>query len=118
MSFGKYMKGTDYLRGINRLSFEFGGNRRSKRLSESIRIYERKPILHARRSHQPKRVPGYQPAGEEIKGLKNYYAQAEPGSAGAIINSSGALEIFMFKQNARTALSVKRGDVVRFVVSR
>jgi S-adenosylmethionine hydrolase len=51
--------------------------------------------------------------GKEIKGLKNYYAESAPGELSAIFNSSGALEIFMFKQNARTALSAKRGEVVR-----
>ena len=55
-------------------------------------------------------------AGKEIKGLKKYYAEAVPGVPGAIINSSGALEIFLFKQNARTALSVKRGETVRLTV--
>jgi len=54
-------------------------------------------------------------AGKEIKGLKTFYAEAAPGEPGAIINSSGHLEIFLFKQNARTALSIKRGDVIRFV---
>jgi S-adenosylmethionine hydrolase len=54
-------------------------------------------------------------AGKDIKGLNKYYAEAAPGSPGAIINSSGALEIFMFKQNAKTALSVKRGEAVRLV---
>lgn len=53
-------------------------------------------------------------AGKEIKGLKKFYAEAAPGEPGAIINSSGHLEIFLFKQNARTALSIKRGDVIRF----
>jgi len=57
-------------------------------------------------------------AGREIKGLRKYYAESAPGEPGAIINSSGALEIFMFKQNARTALSAKRGDAVRIMVSR
>ncbi len=57
-------------------------------------------------------------SGKEIKGLKKFYAEAAPGAPGAIINSSGALEIFLFKQNARTALSLKRGDAVRFSVSR
>ena len=57
-------------------------------------------------------------AGKEIKGLKKFYAEAKPGEPGAIVNSSGSLEIFMFKQNARTALSVKRGDGVRFQVAR
>ncbi len=57
-------------------------------------------------------------AGKEIKGLKKYYAEVAPGVPGAIINSSGALEIFMFKQNARTALSIKRGEVVRLTINR
>jgi S-adenosylmethionine hydrolase len=54
--------------------------------------------------------------GKEIKGLKKFYAEAKPGEPGAIINSSGALEIFLFKQNARMTLSVKRGDIVRLAV--
>jgi S-adenosylmethionine hydrolase len=53
---------------------------------------------------------------KEIKGLKNYYAEAAPGETGALINSSGALEIFVFKQNARTVLSVKRGESVRLTI--
>lgn len=57
-------------------------------------------------------------AGKSIKGLKKFYAEAAPGEPGAIIDSSGALEIFMYKQNARTALSVKRGEAVRLMVSR
>ena len=57
-------------------------------------------------------------AGRDIKGLRRYYAEAGSGEPGAIINSSGALEIFMFKQNARTALSIKRGDAVRLTVAR
>ena len=52
-------------------------------------------------------------AGREIKGLKKFYAEAAPGEAGALINSSGYLEIFLFKQNARAALSLKRGELVR-----
>ncbi len=51
--------------------------------------------------------------GKELKGLKKYYAEAAPGEPAAIINSSGYLEIFLFKQNARTALSLKRGETVR-----
>jgi S-adenosylmethionine hydrolase len=54
--------------------------------------------------------------GKEIKGLKKYYAEAKPGEPGAIVNSSGALEIFMFKQNARSALSIKRGEAVRLTI--
>jgi len=55
-------------------------------------------------------------AGKEVKGLKRFYAEAAPGEPGAIINSSGYLEIFMFKQNARTSLSLKRGEAVRVVL--
>jgi len=51
--------------------------------------------------------------GKEIKGLKRFYAEAAPGEPGAIINSNGHLEIFLFRQNARTALAIKRGEAVR-----
>jgi len=54
--------------------------------------------------------------GKEIKGLKKFYAEAAPGDPGAIINSSGHLEIFLFRQNARTGLAIKRGEVVRLTV--
>jgi S-adenosylmethionine hydrolase len=57
-------------------------------------------------------------SGKTIKGLKKFYAEAAPGEPGVIFNGSGALEIFMYKQNARTALSVKRGDAVRLMISR
>ncbi len=56
-------------------------------------------------------------AGKEVRGLKKYYAEAAPGVPGAIFNGSGALEIFLFKQNARTALSVKRGEAVRLTIT-
>lgn len=56
-------------------------------------------------------------AGKSITGIKKYYAEAAPGQPGVVINSSGELEIFMFKQNARTALSLKRGDAVRLLIS-
>lgn len=55
-------------------------------------------------------------AGKEIKGLKKYYAEAAPGEPGAIVNSSGVLEIFLYRQNARTALAIKRGEVVRLQI--
>ncbi len=55
-------------------------------------------------------------AGKEIKGLKTFYAEAAPGELGALVNSSGYLEIFMFKQNARTALSIKRGEAVKLQI--
>jgi S-adenosylmethionine hydrolase len=50
---------------------------------------------------------------KQINGLKKYYAEAAPGEPAAIINSSGYLEIFLYKQNARTTLSSKRGEPVR-----
>lgn len=56
--------------------------------------------------------------GKEIRGLKKFYAEAAPGEPGAVINSSGALEIFLFKQNARTGLSIKRGEAVRLTIPR
>ena len=34
--------------------------------------------------------------GKEIKGLRKFYAEAAPGEPGAIINSSGHLEIFLY----------------------
>jgi S-adenosylmethionine hydrolase len=55
-------------------------------------------------------------AAREIKGLKKFYAEAPPGEPCAIINSSASLEVFLFKQSARAALNVKRGDAVRFTV--
>ena len=51
--------------------------------------------------------------GKVIKGLRKFYAEAAAGEPGAIINSSGHLEIFLFRQNARTTLAIKRGEVVR-----
>ncbi len=54
--------------------------------------------------------------GKEIKGLKPFYAAAAPGELAALANSSGYLEIFMFKQNARTALSLKRGEAVKLSI--
>jgi S-adenosylmethionine hydrolase len=54
--------------------------------------------------------------GKEIKGLKQFYSEAAPGEPGSIINSSGCLEIFMFKQNARTTLSIKRGEAVKLTL--
>lgn len=57
-------------------------------------------------------------AGKEIKGLRKFYAEAAPGAPGAIFNSSGALEVFLFKQNARTVLSVKRGEAVRLTLAK
>src|SRR5512137_2869168 len=55
--------------------------------------------------------------GKEIKGMKKFYAEAAQGEPAAIINSSGQLEIFLFRQNARTVLAVKRGEGVRLTVN-
>ena len=54
--------------------------------------------------------------GKEIRGLKKFYAEAAPGEPSAIFNSSGYLEIFLFKQNARTGLSLKRGETVKLAL--
>jgi S-adenosylmethionine hydrolase len=56
-------------------------------------------------------------AGREIKGLKKFYAESAPGEPGAIVNGNGAIEVFVFKQNARTVLSSKRGEAVRLTIS-
>ncbi len=55
-------------------------------------------------------------AGKEVKGIKKFYAENAPSEPGAIINSSGYLEVFAFKQNARALLGAKRGDAVRLVL--
>jgi S-adenosylmethionine hydrolase len=57
-------------------------------------------------------------SGKEIKGLKRFYAESAPGQPGALMNGSGSLEIFLYKQNARTALSAKRGEGVRVIVAK
>lgn len=54
--------------------------------------------------------------GRELQGLRKFYAEAAQGQPGALINSNGHLEVFLFRQNARTALAVKRGDAVRVTV--
>ncbi len=52
-------------------------------------------------------------SGKQITGLKKFYAEAKPGEPGALMNSSGNLEIFLFRQNARAAFTSKRGEAVR-----
>lgn len=54
--------------------------------------------------------------GKEIKGLRKFYAEAATGEPSAIINSSGQLEIFLYRQNARTTLSIKRGEAIRLTL--
>lgn len=53
----------------------------------------------------------------EIRNLKKFYAEAAAGELGAIFNSNGYLEIFLFKQNARAALQSKRGEAVRLAIA-
>jgi S-adenosylmethionine hydrolase len=55
--------------------------------------------------------------GRQIAGLKKFYAEAKPGEPGALFNSNGHLEIFLFRQNARAALTIKRGEAVRLAVN-
>ena len=56
--------------------------------------------------------------GRTIMGLKKIYSEAAPNEPAAVINSSGVLEIFVFKQNARAVLSGKRGEVVRLTFNK
>ena len=56
--------------------------------------------------------------GRDIKGLKKFYAEAAPGELAALINSSGLVEIFVFKQSARTILTATRGEVVRISLNK
>ena len=51
--------------------------------------------------------------GKTIQGLKKFYGEAAPGQPGALINSNGHLEVFLFRQNARQSLGAKRGEPVR-----
>lgn len=55
--------------------------------------------------------------GKTIQGMKKFYGEAAPGQPGALINGNGHVEIFLFRQNARQALSVKRGEAVRITVA-
>ena len=52
-------------------------------------------------------------AGRRIPGLSRSYADCAPGEPGAIVGSSGRLEIFLREAGARAALSVERGAPVR-----
>jgi S-adenosylmethionine hydrolase len=51
--------------------------------------------------------------GRQIIGLKKFYAEAKAGEVSALFNSNGHLEIFLFRQNARAGLTIKRGEAVR-----
>ncbi len=50
--------------------------------------------------------------GEEIQGLSEFYAQVEVGKLGALIGSSGYLEIFVHQGSAADLLQVTRGTEV------
>lgn len=52
-------------------------------------------------------------AGRRITGLSRSYADRGAGEPGAIIGSSGRLEIFLREARARAALSIERGAQVR-----
>ena len=54
--------------------------------------------------------------GKTIQGLKTFYGEAAQGQPGALLNSNGHIEIFLFRQNARQALGAKRGEPVRVAV--
>lgn len=56
--------------------------------------------------------------GRDIKGLRKFYAEAAPDELAALINSSGLVEIFVFKQSARTILTATRGEVVRISLNK
>jgi len=42
----------------------------------------------------------------------NYYAQSSPGSLSCLVNSSGHLEIFAFRNNASRSSAIGKGDAV------
>jgi S-adenosylmethionine hydrolase len=45
--------------------------------------------------------------------LRNYYAEAGDGKPHCLINSSGRLEVFLYKNSAARALDIKVGDKVK-----
>ncbi len=57
-----------------------------------------------------------QVGGKQITGLKKFYAEVRPGEPGVLVNSSGYLEIFLFRQNARAGFTVKRGEPIRVTI--
>jgi len=52
-------------------------------------------------------------AGRQIEGLRNTYADVEPGLLLALIGSSGYLEISLRNGNAAQALGIKPGDELK-----
>ncbi len=57
-------------------------------------------------------------AGVEISGLSPYYGAGRPGEVGAIVGSTGRIEIFVNGGNARERLGVGRGARVRMWTNR
>jgi len=69
-------------------------------------------------------LQGMQPGGALrvfLKGrdmqLSSYYSQAENMGISALINSSGYLEIFIFRDSAASKYDIRPGDVVKVVFS-
>lgn len=56
-------------------------------------------------------------AGLRIEGLAPYYAATRAGEVGAIVGSTGRIEIFVNRGNARDRLGVGRGAPVRLTKS-
>jgi|Deesub1362B_J571_1020462.scaffolds.fasta_scaffold00030_17 hypothetical protein len=55
-------------------------------------------------------------AGRRLR-LYEHYSQAEPLGAGALINSSGLLEVFLFRGSAAEGLGLRRGQEVEVVAT-
>ena len=50
--------------------------------------------------------------GQTIKGLKQFYAQADPGELSALLNSDNHLEIFLYLSNAQSLLNASDNEPV------
>ena len=55
---------------------------------------------------------------KEIKGINMFYAQAFDKGPSAIINSSGILEIYIYKGKVEKEFEIKKGDKIKLTVSR
>lgn len=56
--------------------------------------------------------------GKEISGLSKFYAQALDKGPSAIINSSGLLEIYIYRGNAAKVFELRKGDKIGLLISR
>ena len=54
--------------------------------------------------------------GKEMP-LKGYYAQAENAGVSALINSSGYLEVFIYRGSAASECNILPGDIVKVAIS-